>query len=139
MSTPARPIIHVVWVFAMWSSWGLTGHADDGVLTWEVSHPELREIFGEPFSAEGQQHRARNFIRWPATLHASTRPAVQPTVAVSADGELFAHSYSAKGWDLGTVAHSTDGGKTWQALRHFPCVTEAHPVPACFLPHSSGR
>ena len=88
----------------------------DQVITWEVSHPELREIFGHPFSPEGQAHRAATFVNWPSTFHESRLPAIQPTVVVGSGNSLFAESYSLKGWDLGMVACSTDGGRTWSHI-----------------------
>ena len=84
--------------------------------TWEVSHPELRAIFGHPFTAEGRAHRARTFVPWPAQLSQSTLPAIQPTVVRGPQGALFVDSYSPKSWEFGMVGTSTDGGKSWSHL-----------------------
>ena len=110
---PIQPIVYATWVLVVGQCLADAGHANDHVLTWEVSHPELSKIFGHPFSPDGQQHRAQSFVRWPSTLHSTGLPAIQPTVTVGSNDELFALSYSPKGWDLGMVAHSQDGGKTW--------------------------
>ena len=60
--------------------------------TWEATHPELRAIFGHPFTAEGRAHRARTFVPWPAQLSESTLPAIQPTVVRGPQGALFVDS-----------------------------------------------
>ena len=108
-------------VLLLVASTSSTGWADDDtpgdrLVTWEISHPELREIFGHPFSPDGQAHRATTFVRWPSTLHESELPAIQPTVVIGNGDELFAESYSPKGWNLGLVAHSTNGGQTWSHI-----------------------
>ena len=88
--------------------------------TWEVTHPELRAIFGHPFTPEGRAHRARTFVPWPAQLSESTLPAIQPTVVRGPQGALFVDSYSPKSWEFGMVGTSTDGGKSWSHLgTHF--------------------
>lgn len=83
------------------------------VVTWDVSHPELREIFGHPFTPDGRAHRAKNFVPWPCEIHESGLPAIQPTVVVSQGEELFVDSYSSKSWEFARLGRSTDGGKTW--------------------------
>ena len=85
----------------------------DGFVTWEVSHPELRETFGHPFTPEGRAHRAKAFVPWPCEIHESELPAIQPTVVIGQGDGLFVDGYSPKSWEFGMLGRSTDGGKTW--------------------------
>ena len=97
-----------------------TPQANADYTTWEVTHPELRAIFGHPFTPEGRAHRARTFVPWPAQLSESALPAIQPTVVRGPQGALFVDSYSPKSWEFGMVGTSTDGGKSWSHLgTHF--------------------
>ena len=90
-------------------------HSADFV-TWKTGHPELAVIFGEPFSKAGQRHRQKTFIPWTATKHKSHLPAIQPSVVRGKNNELFASCFSPKSWEMGMVAHSKDGGKTWATI-----------------------
>ena len=85
-------------------------------VTWEVSHPELREIFGHPFTAAGSEHRARTFVPWPSQLHSSNLPAIQPTAVIGANDELFVDCYSPRSWEFALIGHSTDGGRSWSHI-----------------------
>ena len=86
------------------------------VLTWAVSHPELKQIYGAPFTEAGEAHRLRTFHPWPCRISESGLPVIQPTVVIDSRGELFADCYSARGWEIGLAGHSADGGKTWAYL-----------------------
>jgi len=91
---------------------------DDGVPVrrWSDGHPEVSAIFGHPFTAAGTEHRTETFVRWPKTKHGSEIGAIQPTVAIAGDGELFVDAYSQKSWELAAIGHSVDGGLTWSRL-----------------------
>ena len=84
--------------------------------TWADSHPEALAIFGQPFTADGRKHREKTFIPWPHEVYSPALPAIQPTVVKGANDELFAKTFSLRSWELGMVARSTDGGKTWSHI-----------------------
>ncbi len=88
----------------------------DKVITWAVTHPELAEIFGHPFTAEGQAHRKKTFVAWTAEKFATDMLAVQPTVVHGLDGEIIAHAY---GW----IVRSTDEGRSWEGVSAVNLVT----------------
>lgn len=93
--------------------------AAEETTTWADAHPELFEIYGHPFTAQGREHRQRSFIDWPAEEYQTDLVSSQPTVVLGANGELVAHGYN--GWVLG----SGDGGRTWRSLGCAPMVRQA--------------
>ena len=90
--------------------------SSDRFVSWEVSHPELVEIFGHPFTAVGRAHRTETFVRWPSQKYSTILPAVQPTVVIDKEGELFVDCYSPRSWEFAMVAQSRDGGKSWSHI-----------------------
>ena len=84
--------------------------AADEIHTWTVSHPELFEIFGRPFTAEGALHRKTTFVPWHLDdIDKSGVQASQPGVFKGPNGELIANG-------VNTIVQSTDNGRTWVAL-----------------------
>ena len=94
--------------------------SDDGdgaaVRRWSDGHPEVSAIFGHPFTAAGSEHRANTFVPWPMTKHGSEIGAIQPTVVIARDGEMFVDGYSQKSWEMAAIGHSVDAGLTWRRL-----------------------
>lgn len=90
--------------------------AGDGWTTWAVTHPEVFEIFGQPFTAVGREHRKATFVPWPLTGF-DTHPVgvVQPVVFKGPNGELVANG-------IDRIVRSVDGGHTWQVAGMPPLV-----------------
>ena len=82
----------------------------EGWTTWAVTHPEVFEIFGQPFTAVGREHRKATFVPWRLTGF-DTHPVgvVQPVVFKGASGTLVANS-------INSIVRSTDGGHTWKVV-----------------------
>lgn len=84
--------------------------AANETLTWTVSHPELFEIFGRPFTAEGELHRKTTFVPWQFDdIDRTSFRASQPGVFKGPNGELIANG-------VDKIVQSTDNGRTWVAL-----------------------
>lgn len=97
----------------------------DKVITWADSHPELAEIFGDPFTTAGQQHRKESFVPWPLVGVAQTPVgAIQPVVFKGPNGQLIANGAE-------QIVGSTDGGHTWTILGSPPLT----PIPRDGLKH----
>ena len=95
--------------------------AGENWTTWAVTHPEVWEIFGQPFTAVGREHRKATFVPWDLTGFDTYPVSVsQPVVFKGPEGELVANSIT-------QILRSTDGGHTWDVVGTPPLTPIAWP------------